>query len=130
VYNEKRRLIEGGLDFGTYNPFHDCARHRNKPLDQRPPRLITDELEWDSPRAEYRTLDAAFHRLARENLPAVIKTLTTRQREVFLLRHREGKSVIEIGVILGLTRQAVNQRLLRARERLKRYIRERLKTSR
>ena len=51
-----------------------------------------------------------------------VRALPSRYREVIVLRYLEEMSVAEVGTVLGISRSAVEVRLSRARQRLKRLV--------
>lgn len=81
---------------------------------------------WDDQEEQYCSQNIIYKLMASALLPAALSTLTRRQREAFKMRYEESLSVPEIAEMQGVTRQAVNQRLIRAAERLKEFNQKRL----
>jgi len=65
----------------------------------------------------------AVRRETRERIWGAFGKLSTRQREVFVLRHVEGWSTVEVGRALGMTSGSVKRHLFRAVRQLRRGLR-------
>ena len=59
-----------------------------------------------------------------EILELAMKTLTEEQREVFVLKHVDGRSYAEIAELLSVSEGALKMRVYRARDELKKKIEE------
>jgi RNA polymerase sigma factor (sigma-70 family) len=94
---------------------------RNQPVEKKESTYYEKDPIWDDQEEQYCSRDIIYKLMASALLPAALSTLTRRQREAFKLRYEESLSVPEIAEIQGITRQAVNQRLIRAAERLKEF---------
>ena len=60
-----------------------------------------------------------------ELLARGVSELTAEQREVFVLKHVEGKSYDEIAALTGATVASLKMRMHRAYDRLRNYLKER-----
>ncbi len=92
------------------NECHMWHRHERMVSREEPAATATPA----SPEADLlarETRQAVFHALGR---------LTDEQRQVLILHYLESSSLKQIGTFLGISSQAVNQRLYRARRQLKR----------
>lgn len=95
---------------------NQCRRQRH--------RRILRLRVWGSRRegrpAEDHSADSsALKREAFERVRAIVRALPARYREVVVLRYMEDLPIAEVAEILGLSRNAVDVRLSRARQRLK-----------
>jgi RNA polymerase sigma-70 factor (ECF subfamily) len=68
--------------------------------------------------------DRYFAAQISERLKAALEKLSTRQRVVFMLRHYEGKSLEEIGGVLGLDVGTVKAHMFRAVSKLRTDLRD------
>jgi RNA polymerase sigma-70 factor (ECF subfamily) len=59
-----------------------------------------------------------------EVLELAMETLTTEQKEAFILKHVDGRSYSEIAEILGVGEDALKMRVYRARDELKKRLEE------
>jgi RNA polymerase sigma factor (sigma-70 family) len=101
--------------------------HRKSQPAQKEERTYYEKAPiWDDQEEQYCSQDIIYKLMASALLPAALSTLTRRQREAFKMRYEASLSVPEIAEIQGVTRQAVNQRLIRAAERLKQFNEKRL----
>lgn len=64
----------------------------------------------------------ALRKEAGTRVRAAVAALPHREREVVVLRYLEGLAVADVGEVLGLSRNAVDVRLCRARDRLRRSL--------
>jgi RNA polymerase sigma-70 factor (ECF subfamily) len=89
------------------------ARTRSKP------HVSLDDL---APVAEESPRDPAEGAEIREAIETALETLTTEQREAFVLKHVEGLSYAEMAALLGTSEDALKMRVHRARDTLRRLL--------
>jgi RNA polymerase sigma-70 factor (ECF subfamily) len=86
---------------------------------------VTDEVpERAEPATQHSQLEAQD---TSQRVDAALKALPDRQRTALTLFHYEGMSQIEVGQIMGISDEAVESLLARARRTLKTALREELR---
>jgi RNA polymerase sigma-70 factor (ECF subfamily) len=66
--------------------------------------------------------DQVFHLEVRQKVEAVMEHLTPMERAAFVLRHFEGKSIEDIGRVLGTGPSATKQSIFRAVQKMRRAL--------
>jgi RNA polymerase sigma-70 factor (ECF subfamily) len=128
AYKQLSRF-ESRAGFGTWlhriaaNCSLDFLRKRKR-QDQQ---IETIELEVEEPMSTLSSPGPApdhqvFHLEVREKVEAVMGQLTPMERTAFVLRHFEGRSIDEIGQILGVGPSATKQSIFRAVQKMRRAL--------
>ena len=65
------------------------------------------------------TADAALKSIRAEQLKIILPTLTKKEQEVLKLLYFDGYSTVEVGELLGISKQAVNKRRRSAFEKIR-----------
>ena len=103
----------GTKDYDSYD-YDDKDGDKEEAMDE----MYKKEYDWQEERYGGNPEDAVIDE---ENRFELLKRMTKKQREVFLLYYQQGYTQREIADILGITQQTVGGHLSDAVERMKRY---------
>ena len=113
----ERESMRGWLCTIAANLLRDHVRHQRRRV-----REVAEPEHFDIPAAEAEVSDRVEMAEALDRLRDALAALPARQRELFLLRERDGLSYREIATVLGCPIGSVMSGLSRARERLIRAV--------
>jgi RNA polymerase sigma-70 factor, ECF subfamily len=99
----------------------DLLRKRKR-RDEQIEVVEPDALERDSTLSAPAPDDQVFQVEVRQKVEAVMEQLTPMERTAFVLRHFEGKSIGEIGGVLGVGASATKQSVFRAVQKMRRAL--------
>jgi RNA polymerase sigma-70 factor (ECF subfamily) len=99
----------------------DLLRKRKR-RDERTDAADLDTLERESTPASPAPDHQVFHFEVRQKVEAAMEQLTPMERTAFVLRHFEGRSIGEIGRVLGAGQSATKQSIFRAVQKLRRAL--------
>ncbi len=119
--------FESRAGFGTW--LHRIAANCSLDLLRKRQRQDVEPVEPDSvdpvsslPSHAPLPDDQVFHSEVQQKVEAVMDQLTPMERTAFVLRHFEGKSVEEIGRVLGTGPSATKQSIFRAVQKMRRAL--------
>ena len=128
AYKQLNRF-ESRAGFGTWlhriaaNCSLDFLRKRKRQDQQLDPVELTAEepmstVSSNAPLPD----DQVFHLEVQQKVEAVMEQLTPMERAAFVLRHFEGRSIEEIGGVLGTAPSATKQSIFRAVQKMRRAL--------
>lgn len=128
AYRELKRF-ESRSSFATW--LHRIAVNCSYDLLRRRPRHKAEPLETDDEKGPAVTLEAegvtrpdrlAFSAEVERRVRTAMDELTPAERSAFVLRHLEGRSIDEIGSMLGLQVSATKHSIFRAVQKMRRAL--------
>lgn len=128
AYRELKRF-EARSAFGTW--LHRIAVNCAYDLLRKRPRQKADPLETEEGQGPALTLEAdeltrpdrlMFSAEVQRRVHAAMNGLTPAERSAFVLRHLEGRSIDEIGTMLGLQVSATKHSIFRAVQKMRRAL--------
>lgn len=128
AYRELKRF-ESRSAFRTW--LHRIAVNCSYDLLRRRPRQAAEPLDADDERGPAVVLEAdattrpdrlAFSAEVNRRVSEAMETLTPAERSAFVLRHVEGRSIDEIGTLLGLQVSATKHSIFRAVHKMRRAL--------
>lgn len=128
AYRELKRF-ESRSTFGTW--IHRIAINCSYDLLRKRPRQKADPLEVDDDQGPALVVEAdgvtrpdrlAFSAEVERRVRAAMNDLTPAERSAFVLRHLEGRSIDEIGTMLGLQVSATKHSIFRAVQKMRRAL--------
>lgn len=90
----------------------DCLRRRRREAD------LLDDLATEHLLGEGAPADGGVAALDDADIAAAVASLPAAQREVFLLRHQDGMSYVDMALVMGCSIGTIRSRLHHARRRL------------